>query len=131
MLRPPGCRQLKGASRALCGIADLELHRARARVHAHIPLVSTKLFVWLTLQLFFTVQVSRKVLTYVVKNTISRAYAKQISPMDSSYGSQDGSNDLLHAQIRARAPEIREEKSLLLYRFLKLKIHQNLKVLFI
>ena len=45
------------------------------------------------------------------------ARAKRISPMECSYGSQDGSNELSHAQFHARASEIARTKYLLLYRF--------------
>ena len=65
---------------------------------------------------------SRFDVTYVVKKHNfaccgRAARAKRIFPMEGSYGSQDGSNELSHAQFRARACEIARTKHLLVYRW--------------
>ena len=78
-----------------------------------------------TIKLFYwsNCQNDRLELPYVVKkHNFARcgraARAKRISPMKGSYGSQDGSNELSHAQFRARESEIARTKHLLLYRWL-------------
>ena len=83
--------------------------------------ISTKSFVWLTLQLFFTVQVTKWPLGANLCNK-KHIFAHWLlfgnlqTTMNLSFLSQDGSNELSHAQFHPTGSKTYRSLHLLLYR---------------